>query len=211
MNMEYEVRYYFPSEKKDEIVENLRKLDSLKEKERCYEKTVQYDHPSKEMSFYTKEIDGRFRIRVTKSSTNEKCMISWKRRLPTTTKDKINQEEEVELNIRYEEYENLLFLIEQVLKMRKVESYERYRTNFQNEEIEVSVDEYPFGIALEIENKSRSLSPQETVQKWVELLGLNLNDAYRLSWDDKYSELCQEQGVQQYHHVTFDLPMPKVK
>ena len=79
--MEYEVRYYFPSEKKDEIVENLRKLDSLKEKERCYEKTVQYDHPSKEMSFYTKEIDGRFRIRVTKSSTNEKCMISWKRRL----------------------------------------------------------------------------------------------------------------------------------
>ena len=160
---------------------------------------------------YTKEIDGRFRIRITKSSTNEKCMISWKRRLPTTTKDKINQEEEVELNIRYEEYENLLFLIEQVLKMRKVESYERYRTNFQNGEIEVSVDEYPFGIALEIENKSHFLSPQETVQKWVELLGLNLNDAYRLSWDDKYSELCQEQGVQQYHHVTFDLPMPKVK
>ena len=37
--MEYEVRYYFPSEKKDEIIENLRKLDSLREKERCYEKT----------------------------------------------------------------------------------------------------------------------------------------------------------------------------
>ena len=31
--MEYEVRYYFPSEKKDEIVEKLRKLDSLREKD----------------------------------------------------------------------------------------------------------------------------------------------------------------------------------
>ena len=33
MKMEYEVRYYFPSEKKDEIVEKLRKLDSLREKD----------------------------------------------------------------------------------------------------------------------------------------------------------------------------------
>ena len=34
-----------------------------------------------------------------------------------------------------------------------VESYERYRTVFENEDVEISVDEYPFGICLEIENK----------------------------------------------------------
>jgi hypothetical protein len=30
---------------------------------------------------------------------------------------------------------------------------QRYRTIFKNEEIEIAVDRYPFGIALEIENK----------------------------------------------------------
>ena len=103
-----------------------------------------------------------------------------------------------------------MFLINNVLKMKDVESYERYRTIFVNDEVEISVDEYPFGIALEVENKSASKDPNEVVRKWVELLGLDINKSYRLSWDDKYSELCKSQNVKQYSHVTFDLPMPKV-
>lgn len=208
--MEYEVRYYFSSDKLDEIIKKMRSMGQLSEKERSYEKTTQYDHPCKNMSFYTKEIDGRFRVRITENTKEKKCMISWKRRVPTTIDGDVNKEEEVELSIQSDEYENLIFILEHVLKMKNVESYERYRTNFQNDEIEISIDEYPFGIALEIENKSSSNNPQEVVKKWVKKLGLNLDDAYRLSWDDKYSELCREQGVQQYSHVTFDLPMPKV-
>ena len=60
-----------------------------------------------------------------------------------------------------------------VLKMKSVESYERYRTIFVNDEIETAVDEYPFGIALEIENKSSN--PEEVVKKWVEIIGLDIN------------------------------------
>ena len=103
-----------------------------------------------------------------------------------------------------------MFIINNVLKMKSIESYERYRTIFTNEDVEISVDEYPFGIALEIENKSNDKDPEVIVKKWTELLGLNIKDAYRLSWDDKYTELCKEQGVEHYNHVTFDLPMPKV-
>lgn len=77
-------------------------------------------------------------------------------------------------------------------------------------EIEISVDEYPFGIDLEIENKSSHKEPKEVVRKWVKNLRLDINKAYRLSWDDKYSELCKSQNVKQYNHVTFDKPMPKV-
>ena len=29
-----------------------------------------------------------------------------------------------------------------------VESYERYRTVFENEDIDISVDEYPFGVCI---------------------------------------------------------------
>ena len=162
------------------------------------------------MSFYSKEIDGRFRIRVTKNDETAKCKISWKRRIPDTKATDVNKEVEVEVRVQYDDYDNLMFLINNVLKMKDVESYERYRTIFVNDEVEISVDEYPFGIALEVENKSSSKDPNEVVRKWIEILGLDINKSYRLSWDDKYSELCKSQNIKQYSHVTFDLPMPKV-
>ena len=208
--MEYEVRYYFPTEKLESIIEKLKNIQDLNMKSRCYEKTSQFDHPNDEMSFYSKEIDGRFRIRVTKNDETAKCKISWKRRIPDTKATDVNKEVEVEVRVQYDDYDNLMFLINNVLKMKDVESYERYRTIFVNDEVEISVDEYPFGIALEVENKSSSKDPNEVVRKWVELLGLDINKSYRLSWDDKYSELCKNQNIKQYSHVTFDLPMPKV-
>lgn len=209
--MEYEVRYYFASEKLDSIIEKLKSVKGLKMGKRSYEKTSQFDHPNSEMSFYSKEVDGRFRIRITKNDEIAKCKISWKRRVPDTTSTDVNKEEEVEVSIKYDEYDNLMFLINNVLKMKDIESYERYRTIFTNDEVEISVDEYPFGIALEVENKSNTENPREVVKKWVEILNLDVNKAYRLSWDDKYSELCKSQNVKQYSHVTFDLPMPKVE
>ena len=39
------------------------------------------------------------------------------------------------------------------MHFKVVDSYEKYRTIFTNEDVEISIDEYPFGIALEIENK----------------------------------------------------------
>lgn len=209
--MEYEVRYYFPIEKLEQIISKLQKFSNLDSSERCYEKTIQFDHSDEKNSFYSKEIDGRFRVRITKSDSNSKCKLSWKRRIKSTLSTDVNKEEEVELTIKSDEYENLMFIINNVLKMKSIESYERYRTIFTNEDVEISVDEYPFGIALEIENKSNDKDLEVVVKKWTELLGLNIKDAYRLSWDDKYTELCKEQCIEHYNHVTFDLPMPKVK
>lgn len=208
--MEYEVRFYFARGKMEELIKKIRNVEGLSMQDRCYEKTLQFDHPCSEMSFYSKEIDGRFRVRITKNDAISKCKLSWKRRLFSTTQTDINKEEEVELSINYNEYENLMFIIENVLKMRSIESYERFRTIFTNNEVEIAVDEYPFGIAVEIENKSDSEEPQKIVRKWVEKLGMDIKKAYRLSWDDKYSELCKEQKIERYNHVTFDIPMPQV-
>ena len=54
-----------------------------------------------------------------------------------------------------------------------IESYERYRTIYFNEEIEISIDEYPFGIALEIENKSNNKNPKDIVKKYLTILNNN--------------------------------------
>lgn len=208
--MEYEVRYYFNSNKLNELINKLKNIKELSIGDRCYEKTMQYDHPNPNISFYSKKIDGRFRIRVTKSNTLSKCMISWKKRLNDTIDSSVNKEEEVELSIKYDEYDNLLFIINNVLEMKLVESYERYRTIFKNDDVEISIDEYPFGIAVEIENKS-SKDPIKVVEYWTNKIGFDINKAYRLSWDDKYSELCKSQGIEIYNEVTFDKPMPDVR
>lgn len=205
--MEYEVRFYYSFEELNDILCKLRKEDHLKKQPRTYEKTIQYNHSDKRYNFYSKEIDGRFRLRISSNEFETKCKLSFKRRLKDTTKSEVNKEEEKEVRINPLDFDNFIYIINNVMHFEVVESYERYRTVFENEDIEISIDEYPFGVCIEIENKSTSKNPIKVVKNYVSKLGLNINDAYRLSWDDLYLELCEEQGVERFNEVTFDKPM----
>ena len=209
--MEYEVRFYYESEELKNILKNLNNEINLKEQPRTYEKTIQYNHSDERFDFYSKEIDGRFRLRISSNDTETKCKLSWKRRLKSTTETEVNKEEEKEVRINPNDIDNFLFIISNVMHFTTVESYKRYRTVFENDEVEISVDEYPFGVCVEIENKSITKNPEDVVKNWVNRIGFNINDAYRLSWDDKYLELCEEQGIERFNEVTFDRPMPSVK
>ena len=210
--MEVELRFYYGFEEYDKLIEKLNKFEELEYKGCFFERTIQYDNPCKEYSFYNKETDGRFRVRISKDVKTEKTYskISWKRRTKETLEGFVNKEEEVEIDFKYEEYEKLIILLENVIKMKRIESYERYRNVFDNDDIEIVVDKYPFGIALEIENKSTNKSPEETILHWIQKLALKQEDAYRLSWDDKYTELCKEQNIEISKNVRFGIPMPKI-
>ena len=209
--MEYEVRFYYANEELNNILKKLKQVSNLKEQIRTYEKTIQYNHSDERFNFYSQEIDGRFRLRISSNDNETKCKLSWKRRLKNTAETEVNKEEEKEVRINSEDINNFIFIIENVMHFTTVESYERYRTVFENDEVEISVDEYPFGVCIEIENKSLDKNPEEVVKKWVNKIGFNINEAYRLSWDDKYLELCEEQGIERFNEVTFDKPMPSIK
>lgn len=206
--MEKEVRYYYSLTEEDRIINFLRKIKKLKYIDRFYEKTIQYDHPIEEESFYKKIVDGRFRVRISKGEKQTKAMITWRRRLKEVSLDEVNTEEEIEVRINPKDYDNQIYIIENILKMKKVESYERYRTIFKNEEIEIAVDRYPFGIALEIENKMDDCKGDTIIKKWLNILKLDIKDSYKLSWDDKYSELCRKQNLKQSKDVNFNVKMP---
>lgn len=208
--MEYEVRYYYPKDSKDEIITKLSKIDNLISKGRFYEKTSQYNHPMKEYDFYDKKIDGRFRLRITKNENISLCKLSWKRRLNNTFSSLINKEEEIEVHLDYNDYQNFENLIVNVLHMNLIESYERYRNIYENDYIEIVVDEYPFGIAVEIEAKKETINKENEIKKWINILSLDDKRRYKLSWDDKYQELCKEQEKTIYNEVLFDLDMPEV-
>lgn len=208
--METEIRFYYSLDSKEDIIKYFKTFKELKYKGRFYECTDQYNHPMKEYDFYSKKIDGRFRVRKTIGDNTSKCMITWKRRLKDNVKELIHKEEEIEVSINPEEYDNLCSLLTNVLHLDIVESYERYRSIFSNNDIEIVVDEYPFGLCIEIENKSKDKNPEEVIKNWIDKLKFNINDAYRLSWDDKYAELCKEQKKKVENIVRFDKDMPKV-
>lgn len=209
--MEYEIRFYYAKKYKEDIINKLDKIDDIKKIGTFYEKTTQYNSTLDSNNFYSKEIDGRYRVRITKVNNTSKCMLSWKRRLPDTTKELINKEEEIECRINPDDYENFIYITENILKLERVESYERYRTNYSNDYIEISIDEYPFGIALEIEAKTNE-NQKEIIDKYINLLNLDYENAFRLSWDDKYEELCKEQNKKCMKDVLFSsLEMPEIK
>ena len=206
--METEVRFYYSSTSKDNIIKYLDTFKELEFQGRFYEITDQYNHPMKEYDFYSKDIDGRFRVRKTIGDSISKCMITWKKRL--NSNELIHNEEEIEISINPEEYDNLCLILEKVLHLELVESYERYRSVYKNEDVEIVLDEYPFGLCIEIENKSNAKVAEEVIKDWLDKLNFNITEAYNLSWDDKYEELCKEQNVKIEKIVRFDKEMPKV-
>ena len=209
--MEYEVRYYYSKEELGKLIKKLSSYGELEQGLRTYEKTIQYNHSDDRYDFYSKDIDGRFRVRISSNDMDTKCMLSWKRRLSDTIETDINKELEKEVRINSEDIDNFIYIIENVMHFVLVDSYERYRTVFINQDVEISIDEYPFGIALEIEDKSIDKNPYDVIKYWLDKLELRIEDSYRLSWDDKYLELCKEQGKIVYNEVTFDKDMPVVK
>ena len=207
--METEIRFYYSIDSKESIIKYLKSFKELKYNGRFYEITDQYNHPMKEFNFYDKKIDGRFRVRKTIGEEISKCMITWKRRL-NNKKELIHNEEEIEVSIKVEEYDNLCLLLKNVLHLELIESYERYRSVFSNDDVEIVVDEYPFGVCIEIENKSKSKNAEDVINEWMSILKFDINNAYRLSWDDKYAELCKLQNKRIESIVRFDKDMPQV-
>ena len=208
-NIETEVRFLYSLSEEEKILNYLKSFPPLTYKGCFDEKTIQYNHPMKEYDYYSKEIDARFRVRTTVNNEIKKCMITYKRRNENFLNEEINTEEEVEVSINYNEVDNLIYLLENVIHMNLVESYERKRHVFSNEDIEVVVDIYPFMIAIEVENKSLEKDPKTVILYYLNLLGLNIKDSYRLSWDDKYEELCLKQNIKQYNIVDNTKEMPK--
>lgn len=210
-NMEYEIRFYFSKKDKEKILEKLKGLKDLHFHGKLYEKTTQYNSTLEGNDFYSKAIDGRYRVRVTRGEEYSKCMLSWKRRLKDTSNQKINKEEEIECGINSDDYENFIYITENVLKMQRVESYERYRNVFSNDLVEVVLDEYPFGLALEIEAKT-SQKQEQVIEEYMEKLNLTYEESYKLSWDDKYEELCKNENLIPQKDVLFScVEMPEIR
>ena len=205
--MEHEIRFCYALESLSKLKEML-EAQPLKQCERVHELTCQYEHCDPRFSFYSAEVDGRLRVRISKGSESAKCTLGWKQRTAETFRNAYNSEIEEEVRFNSEDVDKLFYILEKPLHFQMVDSYERYRTVYEDEDVSISIDEFPFGIVLEIESKKEQ-GVDAILRQWTDRLKLNQKDAYPLSWDDKYRELCLAQGMEPFAHVRFGQPMPR--
>lgn len=105
-----------------------------------HEITTMYDNPNPELTFYSKEIDGRLRLRYSKKSDSSvfgqtlsnidesQCLVTWKRRIADNSGGSIRREEEVEYMVDAGEFESVKAIFEDVLKL--LIPFKSHATNF---------------------------------------------------------------------------------
>lgn len=225
--MEVEFRIYKNFKESEEVLKLLQEYFGI-ENEFHFEETVMYDNPNPEFTFYNKLVDGRLRLRsykkieghfisllLIKSSVGkfkfiEKGsygLVSWKRRTGHSN-DMYNIEEEVEYNLDFHSIANQVTIFEKILKCPRVSSYQKIRTKFYEEGMEISVNIYPFGVAFEIEVKGSNPNSIEKYKSKFKLQGVN----NIMSCDDMYKQLCETQRIEQNKDISFKQhKMPVIK
>jgi len=196
MSTEIEIKYRIRSRD----VEHIRhKLASFEHKDRKYEKNIMFDNQYKEMD----KVDARLRVRLIseeRDSKDKTILFTYKRRLSTYLGIKKEEEIEVEFITDADEFITIL----NRMGYDKTTSYERYRETYETENVEITLDEFPYGVVLELEGSESDILALELQ------LGLTPEDRYSLSCDDLYCELCKERGIKINPDILFDDPhMPK--
>ena len=90
--IEKEVRKILTDLEYERLKERISKVDGVVPGHSVKELTVMYDNPNPELTFYSKSVDGRLRIRTSEAgkkdllpenfTDTEVSMITWKQRIP---------------------------------------------------------------------------------------------------------------------------------
>lgn len=182
--VEIELKFLIRLDDIKKITAFLKKKGFRITQKRTYEKTVMYDNPQQLM----RATDGRIRIRIIGKS----CEFSYKKPL---TRKGIKKEEEYEVVVS--DFSKLEKILEK-MDFKPVSSYERYRTRLEKDHIEVTIDEYPFALFVEIEGE------EEKIKKLAQELGFSLENNLTDSCDTLFQKWRSKKGLPFKPHMRFE-------
>lgn len=174
----------------------------LQKSAHAYEKNQNFDREN----MFAKD-DARLRLRTKMVDVNGQTKnfeFTYKKRISVDGGIK----KETELTYEFESSqssENLISLFD-IIGLSERDSYERIRKTYSNEEIQVTIDEFPFGYVIELEGEEAFVVKYE--------LGLDMKDYinYQKSCDDLYEDLCLKKGITPKKHILFnDTEMPLIE
>ncbi|MCL4392671.1 class IV adenylate cyclase [Patescibacteria group bacterium] len=182
-DIEIELKFEINKSNIDSFNKKLQNLGFTLEK-RVHEISVMYDNPSKIMQI----TDGRIRLR----KSGEKTILTYKK--PLSRK---GIKREIEYEVEVSDF-NIMEKILKMMEFTKTTSYERYRTYFHKNNVEVMIDEFPYGVFIEIEGN------ENNIIKISNDLGFNMKNNLTDSCDTIYTKRCIEKGIEPSKHILFN-------
>lgn len=173
---EIELKFTIPKNKIASLIKTLKRKNFIP-KGRVYEKTVMYDNPQSLM----KTTDGRMRLRI----SGKKCEFSYKKPI---TREGIKKELEYETEIsNFDQAQKIL----EMMEFTPTTSYERYRTilKSKNNQIKITIDEFPFENFIEIEGK------EGKIKKIAQELSFPIEENLTDSCDTLFQKWRKERGL----------------
>lgn len=206
--IEREIRFYFPLGELKSIQTSLKQFNY---DGRYHEITIMYDNPNPILSFYSDSIDGRLRLRVAKqtdggSTENDYGLVSWKQRIPALKNEILRHENEIEFSFNTKEMSAVQSILENVLHCPRISSYERYRSYYKDGDINITLDEFPFALMLELEIIGDSEDGEDQIINILSRLKLSSSLASSYSCDDMYWELCIKESKEPKSDILFSNP-----
>ena len=209
--IEQEIKFILSKDEISKLKERISKLhDKIRFVSRKYEQTIMFDNAEKIMD----REDARLRVRVIKSGITDndgdiKVEFSYKRRIQNSSGDNIKREEEIETFFEMDNnaYNNFILILNK-MGFYQTSSYERFREAYtaDNEQIKLTIDEFPFGYIVEIEGRDK-----ESINNCRSLLGLDTYKPTLEGCDDIYERICRERGIAPKSNICFDDDeMPKL-
>jgi adenylate cyclase class IV len=150
--------------------------------------------------------DARLRLRTKIKDLNSHVKnfeFTYKKRLGI--ENGIKKETELNYNFTSDQPSENLLAIFTLTGLTERDSYERTRKTFTNKDVQLTIDEFPFGYIAELEGD------EDKVLEYEKLLSMEGMLQYGKSCDDVYMELCQKKGVEPKNRILFeDTDMPKL-
>jgi adenylate cyclase class IV len=145
----------------------------------------------------TKVQDSRLRLRRKSSNQGESVKISYKRPLQRAG---IKREIEYETIVgNFKDAETLL----SILGFFEKTSYERFRTTWKTivngRKLKIELDEFPFGIYIEIEGPNNLL-----IKKVANKIGIDSSAHIETSYDGIYNNIMLSRGLEPQPHIRFE-------
>lgn len=218
MKIEKELRFVLSEKQYQSFKEKVSKTN-IEPGHAVMELTTMYDNPNPEFTFYSNNVDGRLRVRVSEAvdpdiiKTNlieePVSMLTWKQRIPENFGNTVNQEYEIEVKIAAQEMKHLIQILEDVLRCHRISSYQRIRETFYISGVEIASDTFPYGHVIELELKNSK--DENILYKVAEKLGLDQFISSTRSCDDMYEVLCEKNGLKPKSDILFsDDEMPNL-
>lgn len=201
IHLEVEKKYLL--KKSDvELIENKCSEISLPLISHQYEKNQNFD---KNGVFEKDDARLRLRTKIADLNNQEKNFeFTYKKRLGI--ENGIKKETELHYDFNSNQSSENLLSIFKIIELTERDSYERTRKTYSNDDIKLTIDEFPFGYVAEIEGK------EQKVLEYERLLNMSNLVQYGASCDDLYMELCQKKGITPKNNILFgDKNMPNLE